>query len=158
MFLASWKKILVEVYAGKEKDTLNKLRHIEYNQKLTTSTKAFQLCSLPPTLSAAKLHIQRTYFQVQEWMQLEQDRIDLNPLNWEWEDSGSILLPVLSNEAVAPNYLLKCVRCECKGERSNQKCSCKAYGVVCSIGCTEYRGQTCKNRGPELDSAECELE
>ena len=122
MFLSKLeKKILVEIYGGKEKDTLNKLRHIEYNQKLTTSTKAFQLCSLPPTLSDAKLHIQRTYFQVQEWMQLEQDRIDLNPLNWEWEDSGGILLPVLSNEAVAPDYLHKCVRCECKGERSNQK-------------------------------------
>ena len=31
-------KVLVEVYGGKEKDTLNKLRHIKYNQKLTTST------------------------------------------------------------------------------------------------------------------------
>ena len=42
MFLSKLeKKILVEIYGGKEKDTLNKLRHIEYNQKLTTSTKAF---------------------------------------------------------------------------------------------------------------------
>ena len=74
-------KVLVEVYGGKEKDTLNKLRYIKYNQKLTTSTKAFQPCSLPPTSSAAKLHIQRTCFQVQEWMQSDQDKIDLNPLN-----------------------------------------------------------------------------
>ena len=91
-------------------------------------------------------------------MQLDQDKIDLNPLDLGWENSGGILLPVLSNESVAPDHLLKCVRCDCKGECSNKKCSRKAYGIVCSLGCTECRGQTCKNRGHELDSIECELD
>ena len=132
------KNVLVEVYGEKEKDTLNKLRHIKYNQKFVTSTKAFQPCSLPPTSSAAKLHIHRTYFQIQEWMELDKDKNGPNPLDWGWENSGGgVLLRVLSNESVAPDHLLKCVRCECKVECSNKKCSWKTYRIFCSLGC-EY--------------------
>ena len=144
-------KVLVEVYGGRLQDTINKLRYIKYNQKLSSYSKALQPCTLPPTHAAAKFHAQRTYYQVQEWINLEIENFDLNPLNWGWEDSAGILFPVLTDEQVGPDHLLKGVKCECKTDCSLiGRCSCRRFGILCTPACTECRGETCKNRGQQL--------
>ena len=68
-------KVLVEVYGGRQQDTINKLRYVKYNQKLASCSTALQPCNLPPTSAAAKFHIQRTYYQVQEWINLDTEQI-----------------------------------------------------------------------------------
>lgn len=141
-------KVLVEVYGGRQQDTINKLRYVKYNQKLASCSTALQPCNLPPTSAAAKFHIQRTYYQVQEWVNLDTEQIDLDPLHWGWEDSAGLLLPVLTDEDVGPGHLLKGVKCECRTDCSLlSRCSCKRYGILCTPACPECRGETCKNRG-----------
>ena len=46
-------RALVLLYGGKENDNLNKLRHVKYVQKLSTSTSDLEPKRLPPTASAA---------------------------------------------------------------------------------------------------------
>ena len=136
-------KVLVEVYGGRESDTLNKLRHVKYNQKLSTCSTTFHPCNLPPTSSAAKFHSQRTYFQVQDWMNLDGD-LNLDPFEWGWEDSGGILLPILTDEVIAPEQILNGVKCKCKTDCLSALCSCRKHGLACSSGCEECRGGTCQ--------------
>ena len=143
-------RVLVEVYGGRQQDTINKLRYIKYNQKLSSCSTALQPCNLPPTRAAANFHAQRTYYQVQEWIDLDTDKIDLDPLKWGWEDSAGLLLPVLTDIDVGPDHLLKGVKCECKTDCSMiSRCSCKRYGILCTPACPECRGETCKNRGQQ---------
>ena len=146
-------KAMVDVYGGKVTDSLNKLRYIKYVQKLSTSSTAFQACKLPPTSAAAKFHSQRTYYQVQEWIHLD-EKIDLDPLNWGWEMSGGIMLPILTDEAIAPEDLLKVIRCTCKTECLTSRCSCRKHGLVCTSGCGDCRGETCQNSVKQTDFIE----
>ena len=41
---------------------------------------------------------------------------------------------------VAPNALLKVVRCNCKMGCDTLRCSCRKAGLDCSTGCEESRG------------------
>ena len=78
------------LYGGKEDDNLNKLRHVKYVQKLSSSTSSLQPNKLPPTSSAVKFHSLRTYFQVQEWLHLKEDQsFKLTPVDWGWESKMS---------------------------------------------------------------------
>lgn len=79
-------KVLADIYGGTRGDMLNTLRYIKYMQKLSTSTSVFQPCKLPPTAAAAKFHCYRTYFQVQQWMNLQDElTVQLNAEDWGWE-------------------------------------------------------------------------
>ena len=135
---------LVLLYGGRQGDSLDKLRHVKYIQKLSTSTSALEPKKLPPTTSAAQFHSLRTFYQVQEWMTLGE--VGLNPKDWGWEIQDDILFPVYTNAAAAPEELLNIVKCNCKTDCTSARCSCRRHGLVCTTGCGECRGESCTNR------------
>ncbi|KAL8569811.1 hypothetical protein ACOMHN_006537 [Nucella lapillus] len=136
-------KVLVD--GGKQGDMLNTLRYVKYMQKLSTSSSAFQPSKLPPTAAAAKFHCFRTYFQVQQWMKLQEDTFQLNAEDWGWEVTGGMLLPILTDIAAASENLLNDIRCNCKTDCQSACCSCRKHGLVCTSACGECRGESCAN-------------
>ena len=58
--------------------------------------------------------------------------------------SEGIILPVLTNSAIAPDDLLK-VRCTFKTECITTISSCRKHGLVCTSGCNDCRLETCQN-------------
>ena len=50
------------------------------------------------------------------------------------------MLPALTDKAIAPEELLKVIRCDCKAECQTSRCSCEKHGQVYTTGCGECRG------------------
>lgn len=117
------------------------------NSRWATNISALQPSKLPPTSTAAKFHSMRCYYQVQEWLLLACSRSDfhLNPLEWGWEETDNMLLPVCCDEPAAPDELLNIIKCSCKTDCQTARCSCRQHGLVCGAGCSECRGETCTN-------------
>ena len=82
-------------------------------------------------------------------MNLDGD-LNLDPFEWGWEDFGGILLPILTDEVIAPEQILNGIRCKFKTDCLSALCSCRKHGLACSSGCEECRGETCQNRGIEV--------
>jgi len=57
---------------------------------------------LPPTSAAAKQHSYRTFLTVQQWL-----GNNFNPTEWGWTLTDDILVPVATDQPVAPERLLK---------------------------------------------------
>jgi len=89
--------------------------------------------SLPPTIAAARQHSLRTYLTVQ-----------LNPVEWEWHLRENMMLPVETDQPVAPESILKLVSCGCKAG-CGKACGCWKLGLHCTAMCSQCEGQTCKN-------------
>eukprot|EP00745_Piridium_sociabile_P030469 TRINITY_DN50548_c0_g2_i3.p1 TRINITY_DN50548_c0_g2~~TRINITY_DN50548_c0_g2_i3.p1 ORF type:complete len:545 (+),score=119.14 TRINITY_DN50548_c0_g2_i3:414-2048(+) len=142
---AAGETALTVLYGGKDTDSLDKLRHVRYMQKIATSVVSLHPKKLPPTSSAAKFHSMRTYFQVQEWLHLSQDSCHLEPQDWGWEVQNGVMFPVLNDIDVAPEALLHVVRCNCVTECQTARCTCRKHGLVCSVACGQCRGQSCTN-------------
>ena len=138
-------KAFVVLYGGKVEDSLDSLRYIKYMQKVSTCSTSFQPCKLPPTSAAAKFHSVKTYFQVQEWMNLKQEEFHLNPMDWGWDVVQSVMLPIFTDIAAAPEDLLNVIRCNCKTDCQTARSSCRKHGLVCTVGCGECRGESCVN-------------
>ena len=98
---------------------------------------------LPPTDSAAAQHSLRAYLQLQDWLVLQS--MSRNPLKYGWYRGTFGYEPVFMTAAVAPDHLLKFISCNCKGDCSSQRCSCKKNGVKCITACGHCHGKQCKN-------------
>ncbi|KYQ49578.1 hypothetical protein ALC60_11363 [Trachymyrmex zeteki] len=99
---------------------------------------------LPPTTSAARQHIFRTYLQVQTWLGNYKD-----PEDWGWRRNNGILEPVCNKSEPAPQDLLKILACKCKG-RCGAACGCRKVGLTCSSICKNCDGESCDNT-PSID-------
>ena len=68
---------------------------------------------------------------------------------WGWKLNGDILEPVMTDSVVAPENLLKFVRCNCKLTSKNpcgrNTCSCRKSGLRCVAACGDCRGVNCSN-------------
>ena len=53
--------------------------------------------------------------------------------------------PVPTLEPMAPDKLLEFTSCNCRGDCSNQWCSCRKNDVKCISACGNCKGITCKN-------------
>lgn len=140
-------RFLVSLYGDTSKITLDELRFKKYNaitarQNISTN---FNLAALPPTSDAAKYHISRIYFQIQEWLDYSSD-----PLEWGWKDANNELHPITMEQEVAPEFILKMIFCNCKTGCIKQ-CSCKKSSVFCSNLCGSCQGNSCENM-PDIDS------
>ncbi len=71
---------------------------------------------------------------------------DLDP---EWKLDGTVLAPIMTDLAAAPECLLKFVRCKCKltskSPCGTNLCSCRKNGLKCVTACGDCRGESCKN-------------
>ena len=104
-------KIFVLLYGGKDSDSLSSLRYAKY-MKMTSIASSIKPEKLPPTERAAYFHSLRVYHQVQEWNSLRED--SSNATNWGWKLQSGILIPVMTDEAPAPDEILNVVRCNCQ--------------------------------------------
>ena len=116
---------------------------------MVTSSKGGLLPEkLPPTTNAAKFHSFRVHLQVIVWKSLNTDL--LLATEWGWEKNGDMLVPIPTNQVVAPENILKFIRCKCKlaskNPCSSQICSCKKNGLPCVPSCGDCRGEYCVNK------------
>ena len=139
-------KFILKLYgAQKGVEKLDKHRYIAYNKTIRRSSlsSAFKLKSLPPTSRAAHFHVMRTYLQVQQWVGCV-----LEPTEWGWYVEDGMLKPIKSDQAVAPDTLLKKITCGCDTDKGNcgRACSCRKLSLLCGPGCkcTESE-QNCSN-------------
>lgn len=135
-------KVLVSLYGGKRTETLNELRARKFSEKVASSANSVEVKTLPPTSDAAKYHSCRSYYQAQVWMG---SRRDLNPVDWGWQLTDDHFEPKRMDSMPAPDFLLKIIRCKCKGDCDNLRCSCRKNGMECSSVCSECRGTSCSN-------------
>ena len=93
--------------------------------------------TLPPTDGAAAQHSLRAYLQTRDWMVLQ------SMSGWTIGVHGYEPAPTL--HPMAPEELLRFTSCNCNGDCSNRRCSCKKNGVQCISACGSCKGISCKN-------------
>ena len=107
----------------------------------------FRLESLLPSDSAAAMHALRVHYQCVFWATL--GRTTLSPTHWGWKIQADVMTPVHLEGEVAPNSLLKVIKCSCTTNCTRASCSCRKYGLHCLSACKLCRGTNCTNRGTE---------
>jgi len=142
---------MVVIYKGKTTDTLDKLRHQKFLEKVTVGKTLLHPRVLPPTSAAAKFHSFRVFHQIQEWKGHK-----LDPERWGWKILDGKMVPIQSDAEVAPKCLLDLVRCTCKAGCNDKRCGCRKQGLSCTLACGSCRG-VCANVD-ELDSVDTDSE
>ena len=138
-------QLLIRMYGGFEFETLDIMRYRKFASKVVSNSVNFlQIQTLPPTTAAAEQHCKRTFYQVIEWTKRDED-LQLDPLDWGWTMSNGKLVPVKTCLPAAPDELINVIRCKCKSNCDNRRCSCRKHGLQCTTACTDCRGRSCSN-------------
>ena len=113
---------------------------------------------LPPTQGAWKQYILRPHLQARIWAQdlIEKPSIP-DPLTLGWRNESDRLIPVLSNEAAAPDCVLELVKCGCGANnqaapmKCTGRCSCKKHNLACTELCQcGHEDDVCANTSSPL--------
>ena len=108
-------------------------RYNKFLDAVSTSKSALAPEKLPPTERSARFHSLRVHLQIIIWQTM--DTAVLEPKDWGWKENGTTLSPILSDDVVAPEKLLKYIRCKCKLSAKNpcggNACSCRKNGLSC---------------------------
>ena len=108
---------------------------------------------LPPTEDAAVYHGLRVHLQIINWKLLD-DTVNLDPVDWGWKLQGGRLTPICTDKQIAPDDLLKVIRCNCKSSSNNQcgsnVCSCRRHGLKCMPVCGGCHGEDCRNKSVRM--------
>ena len=91
--------------------------------------------TMAPTERTAFYHGLSIHLQIITWKVLDNTEIELMPDESGWYWKGNQLFPIMTNLDVAPECLLKVIRCRCKSTSQNQcgtnLCSCRKHGLKC---------------------------
>ena len=102
---------------------------------------------MPPIVRAAHFHSIRVFLQTSQWMNLDTEVLD--PCLWGWHYGRSGLEPVTMDMDVAPESVLKFIRCKCKSQNPNQcdtnLCTCFKHGIKCVEAWGGCHAVICKN-------------
>lgn len=139
--------LLISLYGGKVGDRLADLRYEAYC-KMSLSRR-FKPERLPPSEGAAHLHVRRVHLQAVIWGTL--GKTVLKETDWGWESAGSCLKPIKIVGDIAPQSVLKFVRCNCRGNCSSKLCSCRQNNIHCVSACGNCHGTDCSNGGVTSD-------
>ena len=131
---------MIVLYGGKDK-TLGSLRYDKYC--LMSLQRRFLPESLPPSESATRLHSMRAHFQAVVWTSLGSSTI--KPSDWGWTLHDDHLLPLQIDGDVAPESVLKVIRCSCTSRCMHSSCSCRKHGLQCVSVCKHCHGTDCAN-------------
>ena len=85
---------------------------------------------LPPSSGSTEQHSLRKRHQIMEWQ-----GCDLPADEYGFEIRGNKLRARLTNQAPAPNELLKSFFCNCKSDCNDKRCSCQKYSLKCTDLC-----------------------
>ena len=144
LIASAGEKFLLQVYnAPSTSETLNDLKYVNYknqvNKKGLIAATGLELKALPPTSDSAKYHSYRAYYQVQKW--LGNDII--SPTDWGWARSEH-LIPVIKDQAAAPDKILKLISCGYK-QGCSRNCKCRKAELFCTILCSGCNDRDCTN-------------
>lgn len=137
------RKLMVAIYGGKTQDNLTDMRYQAYCTSAAASSAELKSQKLPPTERATYFHSMRAHLQTIVWKCLRTG--DIDPLQWGWHLSDGQLLPTMTDLQVAPDDLLKIVRCKCKTTCATMMCSCRKLGHTCFSACEHCHGKLCTN-------------
>lgn len=93
---------------------------------------------LPPTLGALKQHILRAHVQGRVWGQAavpQQELLDPLQNGYHSDSDDGQLQPTTTDVPPAPEAIVEMVRCQCKGNCSSNRCSCKSKNLPCTDLC-----------------------
>jgi hypothetical protein len=137
--LKSTCKFVTTLYGRNPDDDWSTLRATIFARKMAGKQHVVpKLCSLPPTLSAFKLHCQRAHFETAIWKSAGMpDPPSMDPLEYGSDVDGNILRPTMiycgdilratmipSDTLIAPDELLTLVCCNCTTACKSALCSC----------------------------------
>lgn len=132
-------KYLVKLWAGARTtttiDTFNRLRYDCY-------MKGKSLNELPPTSSAIRGHIQRSFFVIRNAITLLDEHYgSLDPKDFGWTSDSGVLVPEKLLHPIPPDIL---VLCQCSG-KCDRRCKCRSNASDCVPFC--HKGnEVCVNR------------
>lgn len=132
------------LFSGKLSANLEDLRFDIFSKRAATGIIKPE--KLPPTTGAAMQHSLRAYLQTRDWLMLQSPSKDVLEYGWKLTERG--YAPVPSTDPIAPDYLLKFASCNCAGNCSSFRCSCKKQGVKCISACGICHGISCLNIQP----------
>ena len=115
--------------------------------------KQIQPQNLPTTSAAARYHTLRVFLQVKQWQCLGEGMLFED---WGWKISGNQAIPVTTDLQVAPESLLKMIRCNCATDCAPARCSCRKHGLDCSPACGRCRRTACTNISAVLGDSDDE--
>ena len=76
--------------------------------------------------------------------------VSIDPSKWGWKIEDSQMMPVKTDQQIAPDNLLKIIRSNCKATSkapcSTKLRSCRKHGLSCMQSCGECHGETCENK------------
>ena len=93
---------------------------------------------LPPTLGALKQHILRAHVQGRVWGQAavpQQELLDPLQNGYHSDSDDGQLQPTTTDVPPATKAIVEMVRCQCKGNCSSNRCSCKSKNLPCTDLC-----------------------
>ena len=93
---------------------------------------------LPPILGALKQHILRAHVQARVWGQAavpQQELLDPLKNGYHRDSDDGQLQPATTDVPPAPEPIVEMVRCQCKGNCSSNRCSCKSKNLPCTDLC-----------------------
>lgn len=86
-----------------------------------------------------------------------QQSMSLNPSDYGWTLGVHGYEPVPALDPMAPE-LLKFTSCNCHGDCSNRRCSCKKNGVTFISACRVCKGISCKNCSHDVVQSEEDID
>ena len=101
---------------------------------------------LPPTLGALKQHILRAHVQARVWGQAvvpQQELLDPLENGYHRDSNDGQLKPTTTDVPPAPKAIVEMGRCQCKGNCSSNRCSCKSGNLPCTDLC--FCSTQCEN-------------
>ena len=105
---------------------------------------------LPPTMGAPKQHILRTHGQARVWCQAAH--------GYHMDHDDDQLNPTTTDVPPAPKSIIEMVRCQCKGNCTSNRCSCKSNNVpytdlcMCNTHCENDEDTYYENRDSDDES------
>jgi len=90
---------------------------------------------LPLTLGALKQHILTAHVQARVWGQAavpQQELLDPMENGYHRDSDDGQLQPATTDVPPAPEPIVEMVRCQCKGNCSSNRCSCKSKNLPCT--------------------------
>ncbi|KAL8583211.1 hypothetical protein ACOMHN_053724 [Nucella lapillus] len=116
-----------------------------------TAAKMPKLCSLPSTSEAFRENVKRAHHQCAVWRSALQEPPNTDPTEYGWErnEETKSLQPVAlpASQQLAPDYIMKVVRCSCSSETpcKTRACGCVSANLACTMFCQCQGSSLCNN-------------
>lgn len=141
--LSSGLRLISVLYGEKPDELLNSMRYKTFCNLSANSLIKLKPQKLPPTERAASFHVMRAHLQAVRWCTLDEDSLD--PVEWGWRIDNRELVPITTDLPVAPQDILKVIRCKCKTSCKSASCTCRRNNLPCVTACASCHGDSCLN-------------